>query len=389
VIDYSRHMHKVLGIDAGAGTARIQPGLVLAALQKAAAPHDLRFGPDPSTHNRATLGGMIGNNACGSRALAYGRTSDNVYKADVLFGNGERATLTNDAKCLETSSTASRLATLVSRNLATVRTSCGRFPRQGSGYALEHLLPERMSPVQAYAGTEGTWGQLLEATVRLVPRPSAPALLVVGYPSMADAADAAPVLVPFGPVAIEGLDSRIVDIVVATHGPSAVPPLPRGAGWLMVEVGGDTLAEALERAHALVADAAPRGAAMVCHDPTSPSRPSPGSRPSWDPTSRRSRSPPATVKACGLSMRTHTSSRGGARSQLGHRSSGSPTGRAGTAKRERSNSRSTTTATHQPVMSSRRSSKRPPLMVWLRPPQLPGRPALRAGSRGSGAGAEA
>jgi FAD/FMN-containing dehydrogenase/Fe-S oxidoreductase len=248
VIDYSRHMHAVLGIDAEAGTARIQPGLVLAALQKAAAPYDLRFGPDPSTHNRATLGGMIGNNACGSRALAYGRTSDNVHSADVLFGNGERATLTNDASCLEASSTASRLATLVSRNLATVRTSCGRFPRQGSGYALEHLLPERMSPVQAYAGTEGTWGQLLEATVRLVPRPSATALLVVGYPSMADAADAAPGLVPFGPVAIEGLDSRIVDIVVATHGPSAVPPMPRGAGWLMVEVPGATLAHAQETA---------------------------------------------------------------------------------------------------------------------------------------------
>ncbi len=244
VIDYSRHLNKVLSIDAEAGSARVQPGLVLAALQIAAAPHNLRFGPDPSTHNRATLGGMIGNNACGSRALAYGRTSDNVYAADVAFGNGERVTLTNDAACLETSSTASRLATLVARNLALVRTSCGRFPRQGSGYALEHLLPERMSPVQAYAGTEGTWGQLLEATVRLVPRPSATALLVVGFESMADAADAAPALVPFGPVAIEGLDSRIVDIVLATHGPAAVPPLPRGAGWLMIEVPGSTLDEA-------------------------------------------------------------------------------------------------------------------------------------------------
>lgn len=253
VIDYSRHMHEVLGIDAEAGTARVQPGLVLAALQKAAAPYDLRFGPDPSTHNRATLGGMIGNNACGSRALAYGRTSDNLFEADVLFGNGERVRLTNDASCLETSSTASRLATLVSRHLATVRTSCGRFPRQGSGYALEHLLPERMSPVQAYAGTEGTWGQLLEATVRLVPRPSATALLVVGYPSMAEAADAAPTLVPFGPVAIEGLDSRIIDIVVATHGASAVPPLPRGAGWLMIEVPGATLADAQAAADGMAA----------------------------------------------------------------------------------------------------------------------------------------
>jgi FAD/FMN-containing dehydrogenase/Fe-S oxidoreductase len=253
VLDYSRHMNQVLSIDPEAASARIQPGLVLAALQTAAAAHDLRFGPDPSTHNRATLGGMIGNNACGSRALAYGRTSDNVYAADVVFGNGERVELTNDASTRETSSTVARLATLVSRNLATVRTSCGRFPRQGSGYSLEHLLPERMSPVQAYAGTEGTWGQLLEATVRLVPRPSATALLVVGYPSMADAADAAPALVPFGPVAIEGLDSRIVDIVVSTHGAAAVPPLPRGAGWLMIEVPGETLADAQSTAERMAA----------------------------------------------------------------------------------------------------------------------------------------
>ncbi len=253
VIDYSRHLNRVVGIDAESGTARIQPGIVLAELQKAAAPYALRFGPDPSTHNRATLGGMIGNNACGSRALAYGRTSDNVVEADVLFGNGERSTLTRGRDGSAASSTVSRLATLVERNLGVVRTSFGRFPRQGSGYALEHLLPERMSPVQAYVGTEGTWGQLLEATVRLVPRPSATALLVVGYPSMAEAADAAPALVPLGPVAIEGLDSRIVDIVARTHGAASVPPLPRGAGWLMVEVPGQTTEQARAGAAAMAA----------------------------------------------------------------------------------------------------------------------------------------
>ena len=198
---------------------------------------------------------MIGNNACGSRALAYGRTSDNLVEADVLFGNGERSTLTRGRDGLAASSTVSRLATLVERNLGVVRTSFGRFPRQGSGYALEHLLPERMSPVQAYVGTEGTWGQLLEATVRLVPRPSATALLVVGYPSMAEAADAAPALVPLGPVAIEGLDSRIVDIVARTHGAASVPPLPRGAGWLMVEVPGQTTEQARAGATAMAATA--------------------------------------------------------------------------------------------------------------------------------------
>lgn len=93
VIDTSRHLNRVLEIDPEARTALVEPGVIQAGLQRAAAPHGLRFGPDPSTHNRATLGGMIGNNACGSRALGYGRTSDNVLGLDVLAGTGERLRL--------------------------------------------------------------------------------------------------------------------------------------------------------------------------------------------------------------------------------------------------------------------------------------------------------
>src|SRR3954454_7588836 len=93
VVDTSRHLHRVLGIDAEARTSTVEPGLVQAALQTAARPHGLRFGPDPSTHNRCTIGGMIGNNACGSRALGYGRTSDNVVGLDVVTGGGTRLRL--------------------------------------------------------------------------------------------------------------------------------------------------------------------------------------------------------------------------------------------------------------------------------------------------------
>src|SRR3954466_5453233 len=93
VVDTSRHLHRVLGIDGEARTATVEPGLVQAALQTAARPHGLRFGPDPSTHNRCTIGGMIGNNACGSRALGYGRTSDNVVGLDVVTGTGQRIRL--------------------------------------------------------------------------------------------------------------------------------------------------------------------------------------------------------------------------------------------------------------------------------------------------------
>ncbi len=93
VMDLSRHLSRVHAIDPDAGTAVIDPGIVLADLQRAAAPYGLRFGPDPSTHNRCTLGGMIGNNACGSRALGYGRTSDNIEALDLVTGTGERLRL--------------------------------------------------------------------------------------------------------------------------------------------------------------------------------------------------------------------------------------------------------------------------------------------------------
>src|SRR4051812_18275221 len=141
VVDTSRHLHRVLGIDAEARTATVEPGLVQAALQTAARPHGLRFGPDPSTHNRCTIGGMIGNNACGSRALGYGRTADNVVGLDVVTGGGTRLRL--DPWTTRGNGVLGDLQRLVGTELATIRTELGRFGRQGSGYSLEHLLPER------------------------------------------------------------------------------------------------------------------------------------------------------------------------------------------------------------------------------------------------------
>ncbi|MFZ0157722.1 MAG: FAD-binding oxidoreductase, partial [Kineosporiaceae bacterium] len=206
VVDTSRHLNAVLGIDPVARTARVQPGTVLARLQAAAAPHGLRFGPDPSTHNRATLGGMIGNNACGSRALGYGRTSDNVVSLEVLTGSGERLGPAHRK----------RLGALAQAHLALIRTEFGRFGRQVSGYAFEHLLPERGIDVARFlVGTEGSLGVVTEAIVGLVEAPQHTVLVVLGYPDMAAAADAVPALLPFGPVAVEGLDARIVEAVRA------------------------------------------------------------------------------------------------------------------------------------------------------------------------------
>ncbi|WP_216586307.1 FAD-binding and (Fe-S)-binding domain-containing protein [Streptomyces brasiliscabiei] len=244
VVD-TRRFNRVLGIDPVARTARVEPGVVHADLQREAALYGLRFGPDPSSHSRCTVGGMIGNNACGSRALGYGRTVDNVESLRVLYGNGELAVERGDPAAGET---ARRLAAVGDANLAHLRTEFGRFDRQVSGYGLEHLLPERRRVERFLVGSEGSLATVLEATVRLVDDRVERRMLVLGYPTMADAADAVPALLAAAPgrlVACEGMDSRIVDLVREKG--SAVPDLPRGNGWLFAEVAGEDAADAVRR----------------------------------------------------------------------------------------------------------------------------------------------
>ncbi|HEU4811191.1 MAG TPA: FAD-binding and (Fe-S)-binding domain-containing protein [Nocardioides sp.] len=273
VVDTVRHLNRVLSIDPEARTAVVQPGVVHATLQRAAAQHGLRFGPDPSTHTRCTIGGMIGNNACGSRALGYGRTVDNVEALRVAFGTGE---VVSTGVGVSTGSTGGgrgvdpgvggALGDLVDQHLGHVRTHFGRFTRQVSGYSLEHLLPENGRRLDRFlVGSEGTLGLVLEATVDLVRDEPVRRLVVLGYPTMVDAADAVPALLAAGDgrlVACEGLDSRIVELVRAKG--SAVPDLPRGGGWLFVEVAGEdadslaarVVAEGGALEHRVVADPA-------------------------------------------------------------------------------------------------------------------------------------
>lgn len=262
VVDTARHLHRIRSLDAEAGLAVVEPGVVHAALQAEATAAGWRFGPDPSTHSRCTVGGMVGNNACGSRALGYGRTSDNVEALDVLWGNGSRQRVAPGV----TDGVAGELARVVGSDLGHVRTSFGRFSRQVSGYALEHLLPERLRPERALVGSEGTLALVEAATVRLVRDPAVRHLVVLGYGSMVEAADAVPALLGLeGMVACEGLDSRIVRLV------SAPPTLPRGSGWLFVEVTGDDPGVADERARAVVAAAGALDAAVVV-DPVAQAR---------------------------------------------------------------------------------------------------------------------
>ena len=257
VLDFSRHMNRVISIDPEARTATVEPGCVGSTLQAAAAKHGLRFGPDPSSQNRATIAGMVANNACGPHATAWGRTSDNIVSLDCVDGQGRRftATTSHDAALSDVPG----LASLIDSNLAPIRTELGRFKRQVSGYSLEHLTPEGGRNLAAMlTGTEGTLVLILSITVRLVPLPDAPVLAALGYRSMIEAADDVPALLTHSPLAVEGMDRRLVDVVRAHKGPGAVPALPDGEGWLLVEVGapGEDVTASLERARALCADSA-------------------------------------------------------------------------------------------------------------------------------------
>ena len=257
VLDFSRHMNRVISIDPEARTATVEPGCVGSTLQAASAKHGLRFGPDPSSQNRATIAGMVANNACGPHATAWGRTSDNIVSLDCVDGQGRRFTATTDHDAAL--SDVPGLASLIDSNLAPIRTELGRFKRQVSGYSLEHLTPEGGRNLAAMlTGTEGTLVLILSITVRLVPLPDAPVLAALGYRSMIEAADDVPALLTHSPLAVEGMDRRLVDVVRAHKGPGAVPALPEGEGWLLVEVGapGEDITASLERARALCADSA-------------------------------------------------------------------------------------------------------------------------------------
>ncbi|MCK8679195.1 FAD-binding and (Fe-S)-binding domain-containing protein [Streptomyces lichenis] len=242
VLDFTRHMRRVLAVDPEAGTAVVQPGAVLDRLRAAARPHGLTFGPDPSTHSRCTLGGMIGNNACGAHSVAYGTTADNVTRLSVVRYSGERAVLGRGW-----TGGPPALPALIASHLALLRTGYPPgLPRRISGYALDALLPENGTDLaRAFCGSEGTLAVLTEAEVRLVPEPAARALAVLGYADETAAADAAAGLLPYRPLTLEGMGADLV------RDPAARAALPPAGAWLFAETGGATEAEARVAAETL------------------------------------------------------------------------------------------------------------------------------------------
>ena len=265
VIDYSKYMNRVLEIDAEARTARVQPGIVCDALTAAARPFGLVFGPDPSTHSRCTLGGMIGNNSCGAHSVVAGKTDDNIIELEVLTYEGERFWVgPTDARAYADIRSAGGRRSEIYQGLKRLADEHGdlireRFPgirRRVSGYNLDRLLPENGFDVgRALVGSEGTCVSVLQARVRLVPEPPARALLVLGFADIAVAADATPRLMEHAPLAVEGIDNEIV-AGLTRRGMCAdgVALLPPGEAWLFAEFGGADIATA--RAAARVAHAA-------------------------------------------------------------------------------------------------------------------------------------
>ncbi len=255
VVDVSRHLNRIIELDPERRLARVQPGVVLDALRAAAAPHGLTFGPDPATHDRCTLGGMLGNDSCGAHSIMAGRASDNVETLDVLTYDGARLTVgrTSDAeidrRCTQSDRSGEiyrSLRGLRDRYAPLIRERSPRLPRLVSGFALQALLPENgFDLARALVGTEGTCVTILEATVRLVPSPPGRVLLVLGFEDVFEAADRSPEIMTAGPIALEGFDDRLVEACRRKSlNLPAIAGLPGGGGWLLVEFGGDTADEA-------------------------------------------------------------------------------------------------------------------------------------------------
>jgi FAD/FMN-containing dehydrogenase/Fe-S oxidoreductase len=263
VIDWSKYLKGIIELDPDRRRARVQPGLVLDDLRNAAERHHLTFGPDPSTHNHCTLGGMIGNNSCGVHSVMAGETSDNVESLEILTYDGLRLSVgpTDDDTYRRTVAQGGRIADIY-RRLRTLRDRYAdeirkHFPsiaRRVSGYNLPALLPENgFNLARAIVGSESTCVTVLEATVRLVPSPPVRSMVVLGYPDVYSAGDHISEILRYRPIGLEGMDDRLVaDMVKMRIHPKDVTLLPHGRGWLVVEFGGDTKEEADARARQMM-----------------------------------------------------------------------------------------------------------------------------------------
>ena len=266
VLDLSRYMRRLIALDAEAGTARVQPGVIQDDLNKAAAAHRLMFAPDTSTSNRATLGGMIGNNSCGARSARYGMTIDHVEWLDVVLSDGTRARLgptpasevmwRGQGNSLE-AALYRDVTRLVADHDASIRRDYPPFWRKSGGYRLERMLPERgpFNLANLVVGSEGTLAVVVEASVRLVPQPKAVIGVAGHFETVAAAIAATDDARELNAAVIELVDRFILNLArrSTAHGKlvSILDGDPGALLWL--EFYGDTPAEALAAAERLEA----------------------------------------------------------------------------------------------------------------------------------------
>jgi FAD/FMN-containing dehydrogenase/Fe-S oxidoreductase len=257
MIDWAKYCNTLVSVNPDMRTCVVEPGIVLDVLNGQLSEHGLRYGPEPATHPNCTLGGMIGNNSCGATAQRTGKVVDNIARLEVLLYDGTRFWCgeTSDEEYLAIERRGDRRAR-VYRQLRALRDEYGDdirsgfpdIPRRVSGYNLDSLLPERNFDIAgALVGSESTLITILHAELELVPVIKQRSLVVLGFDSIKDAADAVPAILPHEPIALEGLDHRLIhDQEIKGLNADALKALPKGDGYLMVQFGGDTQHEADE-----------------------------------------------------------------------------------------------------------------------------------------------
>lgn len=262
VLDFSKYMAKILELDPERRIARVQPGVILDRLRGAAEKHNLTFGPDPASHSRCTIGGMIGNNSCGVHSVMSGKTDVNIEELEVLTYDGVRMRVgqTNEAELESIISQGGRrgeiyagLKAIRDEHAHLVRQRFPNIPRRVSGYNLNFLLPENGFHVaRALVGSEGTCVTTLEATCRLVESPPERVLLVIGCRDVYECGDLVPEVLSHKPIGLEGMDNWLVECTRKKNlNPEGLALLPEGGGWLIAEFGAWSAAEAESQAQRL------------------------------------------------------------------------------------------------------------------------------------------
>ena len=261
VLDFTKYMNRILEIDVCEKFARVQPGVVLDTLRNRAESHQVTFAPDPSTHNRCTIGGMIGNNSCGTHSLLGGKTVDNVEELRILLYDGSQMTVgaASEAEVASIITQGGRRGEIYSKlygiqqqYAGLIRARFPQIPRRVSGYNLDELLPERgFNVARALVGTEGTCAIVLEAKLKLIHSPQHRTLVGLGYEDAFCAADHVPEILQFRPIGLEGFEGSIVD-GLQRKGAQNLDLLPAGRGFLLVEFGADDPNEAQQLAVELV-----------------------------------------------------------------------------------------------------------------------------------------